>query len=95
MAQFPDERQLVLRARSRVEQWTNSARTEAYAELFEGDDPILTDEALRLLDALDSALEGGNSWTSYVFYPRGRSNLVYGTLGPELRTYLVHRSVTP
>ena len=57
MAEFPDERQLVLRARSHLEQWTNSARTEAYAELFEGDDPILTDEELRLLDALDSALE--------------------------------------
>ena len=57
MAEFPDERQLVLRARSHIEQWTNSARTEAYAELFEGDDPILTDEELRLLDALDSALE--------------------------------------
>ncbi|WP_227355879.1 DUF7539 family protein [Haladaptatus salinisoli] len=57
MAEFPDERQLVLRARSRLEQWTNSARTTAYAELFDGDEPILTADELRLLDALDSELE--------------------------------------
>ncbi|WP_254544119.1 DUF7539 family protein [Halomarina pelagica] len=57
MAGFPDERQLVLRARSHLEQWTNSARTAAYAELFEGDEPILTADELRLLDALDSELE--------------------------------------
>ncbi|MFD1512834.1 DUF7539 family protein [Halomarina rubra] len=57
MAEFPDERQLVLRARSQMEQWTRNARNEAYAELFEGDDPILTEEELRQLDALDSELE--------------------------------------
>ncbi|WP_231189325.1 hypothetical protein [Haladaptatus sp. DYF46] len=57
MAEFPDERQLVLRARSHLEQWTNSARTAAYAELFDGDEPILTADELQLLDALDSELE--------------------------------------
>ncbi|WP_129115470.1 DUF7539 family protein [Halegenticoccus tardaugens] len=57
MAEFPDERQLVLRARSLLEEWTNTARTQAYAELFEGDDPILTEEEIHLLDALDSELE--------------------------------------
>jgi hypothetical protein len=57
MAEFPDERQLVVRARSHLEQWTNSARTKAYAELFESDEPILTAKELQLLDALDSALE--------------------------------------
>ena len=57
MAEFPDERQLVVRARSQLDRWTNSARTEAYAELFEGDDPILSPEEVRLLDALDSELE--------------------------------------
>jgi hypothetical protein len=62
MVEVPDERQLVIRARSHLEQWTNSARTKAYSELFEGDAPILTAEELQLLDALDSALErqGGN-----------------------------------
>ncbi|MFC4247994.1 hypothetical protein ACFOZ7_13750 [Natribaculum luteum] len=57
MAEFPDERQLVLRARSHLEQWTNSARTAAYTELFDSDEPILTADELRLLDTLDSELE--------------------------------------
>ncbi|MBX0325964.1 hypothetical protein EGH21_23390 [Halomicroarcula sp. F13] len=57
MAEFPDERQIVLRARSRLEEWTNAARTQAYAELFEGDSPVLTEEEIHLLDALDSELE--------------------------------------
>lgn len=57
MAEFPDERQLVVRARSQLDQWTRSTRIEAYAELFEGDDPILSPEEVQLLDALDSELE--------------------------------------
>ncbi|WP_227380073.1 DUF7539 family protein [Haladaptatus halobius] len=57
MANFPDERELVLRARSQLEQWTNSARTQAYSELFEGDAPILDPEGVQRLDALDSAME--------------------------------------
>ncbi|UTF55323.1 DUF7539 family protein [Natronosalvus rutilus] len=57
MIERPDERQLIVRARSHLKQWTNRARTEAYSELFEGDDPILTAEDVQLLDALDSALE--------------------------------------
>ena len=57
MAEFPDERQLVLRARSQLDQWTKRARMEAYAELFEGDDQILSPEEVQLLDALDSELE--------------------------------------
>ncbi|WP_138005124.1 DUF7539 family protein [Halalkalirubrum salinum] len=57
MAEIPDERQLVLRARSRLDQWTKRARVEAYAELFDGDDPLLSTEEMQLLDALDSELE--------------------------------------
>lgn len=57
MAEFPDERQLLLEVRSQLERWTNDARTEAYDELFEGTDPILTVEERRLLDAIDSAME--------------------------------------
>ena len=57
MAEFPDERQLVLSARSQLEQWTNSARTQAYRELFEGGAPLLTSEELQRLDALDSVME--------------------------------------
>ena len=57
MAMFPDERQLVLRARSQLDQWTKSARRETYTELFEGDDPLLSPEEVQLLDTLDSELE--------------------------------------
>ena len=57
MTELPDERQLVLRARSQLDQWTNEARMAAYTELFEGDDPVLSPDEIRLLDALDSELE--------------------------------------
>ncbi len=57
MAEFPDERQLVLRARSQLDQWTKSARMEAYTELFEADDPLLSTREVQLIDALDSELE--------------------------------------
>lgn len=57
MAEFPDERDLVLRARSHLDQWTNRTRTQAYTELFEGDAPLLSREELQLLDALDSVME--------------------------------------
>ncbi|WP_425556772.1 DUF7539 family protein [Haladaptatus pallidirubidus] len=35
----------------------NSARIQAYGELFEGNAPILSSEELQRLDALDSAME--------------------------------------
>ena len=57
MAEFPDERQILLQARSQLDQWARRARTEAYTELFEGDDRILPPEDVQLLDALDSELE--------------------------------------
>lgn len=57
MAEVPDERQLVLRARSHLPEWTTSARTTAYVELFEDEEPLLSEDELRLLDALDSELE--------------------------------------
>ncbi|WP_224270554.1 DUF7539 family protein [Haloprofundus salinisoli] len=57
MAEFPDERQLVVELRSQLEEWTNTARREAYTELFEGDDPLLTAEELQVLDSFDSAME--------------------------------------
>ena len=57
MAEFPDKRELVLRARSHLEQWTSRAWTQAYTDLFEGDAPLLTSQKLQPLDALDSAME--------------------------------------
>lgn len=56
MPEFPDEQQLVIEVESQLEEWTNDARTRAYTELFE-DDPILTPDERRLLDAIDSSLE--------------------------------------
>lgn len=57
MAEFPDDRQLIIHARSQLDQWTKSARREAYVDLFEGDDPLLSPEEMQLLDAIDSELE--------------------------------------
>ena len=79
MTEFPDERQLVLRARSQLDQWTKRARMEAYTELFEGDDPILPPEEVQLLDALDSELErqgGDGVWGTdqYGIHTSGASN---------------------
>ncbi|ESP90145.1 DUF7539 family protein [Candidatus Halobonum tyrrellensis] len=59
MTELPDERQLVVQAQSRLEEWTNGARTRAYVELFEGEDPLLAPEEMRRLDSLDSAMERG------------------------------------
>lgn len=57
MVTLPEERQLLIGARAQLADWTTHARTAAYTELFEGDDPILSPEQQRLLDAIDSALE--------------------------------------
>lgn len=46
-----------MRARSRMDQWTTRARREAYVELFEGEDTILTPEEVQLLDRLDSEMD--------------------------------------
>ncbi len=76
MVEFPDERQLVIEAESQLEQWTNGARTEAYAELFDGEDSVLTAEEIRLLDAIDSTMErrgGDGVWGTdqYGFHTAG------------------------
>lgn len=57
MVEFSDERKLVIEAESQLEHWTTRARAEAYAELFEGEDSILTAEEIRLLDAIDSTMK--------------------------------------
>lgn len=53
----PHERELVRRAQSRLAKWATSARAEAYGELFDGDDAILSADEVSLLDALDSEME--------------------------------------
>lgn len=57
MAELPDERDLVLSVRERLDDWTRRARRDAYEDLFQGADPILDEDALRVLDAIDSELE--------------------------------------
>ncbi|MXR41736.1 hypothetical protein GRX01_10355 [Halobaculum sp. WSA2] len=57
MADSNSRRQLVHEVRSQLDGWVDRARVEAYTELFEGDDPILPEEELRLLDTIDSQLE--------------------------------------
>ncbi|QIO22660.1 hypothetical protein [Haloarcula sp. JP-L23] len=79
MDELPDERQTVLRARSHLEEWTASARAQAYAELFEGADPLLTADERQLLDSLDSALErqgGDGVWGTdqYGIYTGGATS---------------------
>lgn len=57
MTQFSGDRDLVVQARDRLDEWTRQARTAAYDDLFAGDDPILDPGEIQLLDAVDSALE--------------------------------------
>lgn len=56
MASTDTGRERLRRARANLEGWTFEARDQAYAEFFEGSDAVLTDEELRLLDRIDSAL---------------------------------------
>jgi hypothetical protein len=83
MDELPDERQLVMRARSRLDGWTETARREAYTELFEGNDPILSTEEVELLDAIDSELE------------RAGGDGVWGTDQYGIHTAGASRSETP
>lgn len=53
------------RARELLEEWKYEARDRAYADLFEGEEAILTEEELRLIDRIDSDLTrqgGSGSW---------------------------------
>lgn len=50
------ERELVRAARELLDDWLFEARDEAYADFFEGEDPVLTEAELGELDHLDSVL---------------------------------------
>lgn len=54
MTEFETERELLSTLRDRLDEWVYEARTEAFEELFEGSDAIISEEELRLLDRLDS-----------------------------------------
>lgn len=58
-------RELLGRARRRLDEWTYEARERAYEELFEGEDPLLTEADLARLDRIDSELtrrDGQGLW---------------------------------
>lgn len=56
MSTSTTDREELRRARDRLDEWISIARDRAYADLFEGPDPLLTDEEIRLLDGIDSDL---------------------------------------
>lgn len=72
-----------MRARSRLDGWRETARGEAYTELFEGNDPILSTEEVGLLDAIDSELA------------RSGGDGVWGTDQYGIHTAGASRSETP
>jgi hypothetical protein len=56
---------MVRHARERLPEWVTDARSQVYAELFEGEDAVLDEEELRLLDRIDSDLtrrDGDGIW---------------------------------
>lgn len=65
MPTFENGRALVQALQELLDEWVSEARVEAYAELFEGPDAVLTDEELATLDRIDSLLsreEGTGVW---------------------------------
>lgn len=53
------DRAVIREARARLDEWVFDARERAYAELFEGEAPVLTEEERGLLDRIDSDLARG------------------------------------
>lgn len=65
MTAFTDGRALLGAVRSNLDEWLSAASEVAYTDLFEGDDAILTEDQLRVLDQLDSRLareQGQGLW---------------------------------
>lgn len=56
MPHFDDARQLLAATRDRLDGWIYEARREAYAELFEASEPVLSADEVATLDRLDSQL---------------------------------------
>lgn len=67
MTEFESERELLRAVRERLDGWIYDAREEAFEELFEGPDAVLTEAQLRLIDRVDSRKsreEGQGVWGS-------------------------------
>ena len=65
MTTFENERALLEEVRDRLDGWLYRSKGRAFSELFEGDDALLSEEELRLLDRLDSQLsreQGRGLW---------------------------------
>lgn len=56
MSPYESETELLAAVRNRLDEWLFRAKEQAFAELFEGPDALLTEEELRLLDDVDSRL---------------------------------------
>ena len=56
MATSDRGRELVRRSRERLEEWKFDARDRAYSDLFEGENAVLTESELQLVDRIDSDL---------------------------------------
>lgn len=54
MPGFENERELLVETRDRLDGWLYEAREQAFAELFEGEDAIISAEELGQLDEIDS-----------------------------------------
>ncbi|TYL36513.1 hypothetical protein CV102_22075 [Natronococcus pandeyae] len=76
MPTFATELEVLEEVRDRLDGWLYRARERAFSELFEGEDALLTEEELRLLDELDSRLsreQGRGLWDAddYGIVPTG------------------------
>lgn len=48
------DRERLRRARDRLSEWNLTVRDQAYADLFEGSNPVLDESELQHIDRLDS-----------------------------------------
>lgn len=76
MATFTNELELLEEVRDRLDGWLYRSKERAFAELFEGDDALLTQDEVQLLDGLDSRLSrerGQGLWDAddYGIIPTG------------------------
>ena len=97
MATFKAERELLREVRERLDGWLDEARERAFTDLFESPDAALSNEELRSLDRIDSALsreQGQGLWNGdeYGIVPTGTLDEesvphVVCTIHPQLPEY--------
>lgn len=80
MSSTETDRAIIRSAYEHFEEWKFAARDQAYTELFEGPNAVLTDEELQLLDRIDSDLTrqgSGGLWGADEY------GIVLGVFGAE------------